>query len=516
MHGCSRLLVSLLLVSLTGTHLVAQPKASVNQPPDPFSIKRGSSFAASGSDASSIQHPATLSGLASDISEAEDIIRRNFIGYRSLRDDEMTKNALTGALKSLDPHSHFYDHTEWKELLDGQQSGYSGIGVTIAGFEKNGVVDTYVLSTFPGSWAARAQLRFGDRIIEINGANVSGRSPDDVRDRLRGNEGTAVRITVERVATLHRETFELKRTKVPQPSIPDYYMLRSGIGYIELSDGFNYTTGTELDRAISSLKTDGMRSLILDLRGNGGGIVDQAVKVAEKFLPAGSLILTQRGRVSTDNRVWRSSNLRPETMPLVVLVDEDTASASEIVAGALQDNDRALIIGEKTFGKGLVQSVIGLPGRTGLTLTTGRYLTPSGRSIQRDYSNVDQYDYFAHKTAAAAASSYFEARTITGRRVLGGDGILPDEPVKSETLTRHQSTMLDPLFFFVRELVSGRIKDHEAYRARSVTFGVRIRPTTLNIAPTLGDAFRDFATSTRIWKSQPAAADGAFSHPRLR
>ncbi len=142
----------------------------------------------------------------------------------------------------------------------------------------------------------------------------------------------------------------------------------------------------------------GMKSLILDLRGNGGGIVDQAVKVAEKFLPAGTLILTQRGRSRIDNRVWKSKNTNPEQMPLVVLVNEDTASASEIVAGAFQDDDRAMIVGEKTFGKGLVQSVIDLPGRTGLTLTTARYVTPSGRSIQRDYSKIDLYDYYNHKT----------------------------------------------------------------------------------------------------------------------
>ena len=139
-----------------------------------------------------------------------------------------------------------------------------------------------------------------------------------------------------------------------------------------------------------------MRSLILDLRGNGGGIVDQAVKVAAKFLPAGTEILTQRGRAKIDNRVWRSANASAETVPLVVLVNENTASASEIVAGAFQDNDRALIVGEKTFGKGLVQSVIDLPGHTGMTLTAAGYLTPSGRSIQRDYSKMDLYDYFNH------------------------------------------------------------------------------------------------------------------------
>ena len=200
---------------------------------------------------------------------------------------------------------------------------------------------------------------------------------------------------------------------------------------------------------------------MLDLRENPGGIVDQAVKVAERFLPAGTLILTQRGRARIDNRVWQSSNANPDTMPLVVLVNENTASASEIVSGALQDNDRALLVGEKTFGKGLVQSVIDLPDKTGLTLTTARYLTPSGRSIQRDYSKLDITDYYNHKSVMTDIDKpYFEARTVTDRRVYGGDGIQPDELVKAPKLTDDQQKLIDPLFFFAREIVNGRRPDN--------------------------------------------------------
>jgi carboxyl-terminal processing protease len=217
------------------------------------------------------------------------------------------------------------------------------------------------------------------------------------------------------------------------------------------------------------------------------------VKVAEKFLPAGTLILTQRGRSRIDNRVWKSTNTNPEQIPLVVLVDEDTASASEIVAGAFQDDDRAMIVGEKTFGKGLVQSVIDLPGKTGLTLTTARYLTPSGRSIQRDYSKVDLYDYYNHKTPAAAIGPYFEARTVTDRRVIGGDGIQPDENVPVADLTNTEVNLIDPIFSFARELVHGRIIGHEGYRSIPVSFGKRVTPGDFPVSDSLIASFNDFA-----------------------
>ncbi|MEO6050206.1 MAG: S41 family peptidase [Pyrinomonadaceae bacterium] len=194
---------------------------------------------------------------------------------------------------------------------------------------------------------------------------MTGKDSNVVRDKIRGGSGTIFRLTVERSATNRIETIEISRNRVPQPSIPDAYILRHGTGYIDLSEGFNYTTSDEFDAALQQLKRGGMRSLVLDLRGNGGGIVDQAIKVAEKFLPAGTLTLTQRGRTRIDNRVWKSTNTNPDQMPLVVLVNGQTASASEIVAGAFQNDDRAMIVGEKTFGKGLVQSVIDLPGSTG-------------------------------------------------------------------------------------------------------------------------------------------------------
>ncbi|HEX3101165.1 MAG TPA: S41 family peptidase, partial [Pyrinomonadaceae bacterium] len=493
MSHIRRIVYLLFLVSIACGQIAAQLKTPLNAPAEPFSIKRGSTFSASGGLSKTASETAAnfskTSQITADISEAEDIIRQNQIDGRRIAPSEMTKSALTGALRSLDPHSNFFDPTEWKDLLDEERSGYSGIGATIANFDKGGVSDTYVLSTFPGSPASRAPLRFGDKIVTIDGEKMTGKPSDVVRDKIRGTNGSLLRMTVERADSNRLETIEMRRGRVPQPSIPDAYMLRPGIGYIELSEGFNYTTSEEFDAALQSLKRAGMRSLVLDLRGNGGGIVDQAVKVAEKFLPAGTLILTQRGRTRIDNRVWRSANPAAETMPLVVLVDQDTASASEIVAGAFQDNDRAMLIGEKTFGKGLVQSVIDLPGNTGLTLTSARYLTPSGRSIQRDYSKTTLYDYFNHTgETAAAVGAYFEARTITDRKVFGGDGILPDEPIKAEELTAPQAALLDPIFFFAREVVSGRVAGQESYRTIPTSGGKRVTPSDLPFNETLSKA----------------------------
>lgn len=509
-----------ILVAIAASATSAQLKAPLNPPTEPFTIKRGSTFSASGGSPNARPDvelaPEKPSLIAAEILEAQRLITSNYLDAPKISTSDMTKFALEGMLLSLDPHSSFYDAIEWKDLLDEQRSGYTGIGATIANFERDGETATYVLSTFPGSPASRAQLRFGDKVVAINGEKMTNKNSDFVRDKIRGASGTVFRLTVERSSTNRNEVIEIKRNRVPQPSIPDAYILRPGIGYIELSDGFNYTTADEFDVAIRELKRQGMRSLVLDLRGNGGGIVDQAVKIAERFLPAGTLILTQRGRSRIDNRTWRSTNSNPEQMPLVVLVNEDTASASEIVAGAFQDDDRALIVGEKTFGKGLVQSVIDLPSRTGLTLTTARYLTPSGRSIQREYADLDRYDYFNHKTSQAAiAKPFFEARTVTDRKVFGGDGVQPDEMVNYERLNDAQAGLIDPLFLFAREVVNGRVEGLDDYRLRTAQFGSRISSADFPSTERLVTQFLQFARTKDI----PAATlnrESSFIKLRLR
>jgi carboxyl-terminal processing protease len=453
-------ILTLLTLSLLSTAVSAQSRpGSILELPkvEPFKITAGSSFSASGGQPAQARNESPIGEsrqqIMNDLAEALSVISKNYV--QKVKADELFKSAADGALKSLDPHSNYFDASEFGDLLDEEEGKYSGIGATIASYVNDGQTDTYVLSVTPNSPAERAGLRYGDKILSVNGEPVAGSGSDTVRDKVRGLEGSIARIAIERPGINSPLTLELKRSMVPEHTVADSYMINPGVGYIELSGGFDYNTFNEVNTAVNHLKRLGMQTLVLDIRGNPGGIMEEAVKVAEKFLPSGALIVTQRGRHPIDNHVWRSVNRSPETMPLVVLVDGGSASASEILAGALQDNDRALIVGERTFGKGLVQSVFDLPGSAGLTLTTARYYTPSGRSIQRDYSKTGLYDYYERHQPAVVQSSP-EARTITDRKVYGGDGILPDELVTTPVLSNAQMSLLDPLFFFIRETAAAR------------------------------------------------------------
>ena len=475
---------------------------------EPFSISRGKSFAASPAHRKSFSPGAAsqtgADRITEDFADGLEIIRAHHVGGKQIDYHELTKKSVDEMLRSLDPHSNYFDAAEYEELLTDQKSEYFGIGATIVNYAKNRQTETYVISAFPDSTADRAGLRFGDKIIAVNGDPVSGLDSAIVRDKVRGKSGSVVRLTVERADTKRTESVEIKRSRIPQPSLPDAYLLRSGIGYVDLTEGFNYTTADELSAALKELHAQGMKSLILDLRGNPGGILNQSVKVAENFLPDGSQIVSQRGRFRIDHRTWNSANKNAETLPLVVLVDESSASASEIVAGALQDYDRAMIVGEKTFGKGLVQSVINLPYGSGLTLTTARYFTPSGRSIQRAYENAGLYEYFNHKARLSEQEkNKTAARTVTGRIVFGGDGILPDETIKSEKLSASQIELLDPIFFFAAEVANGKIKDFENYKitTRASRYGRRIKPSDYPVTDELFAAFRSFVAQNAEWKS---------------
>jgi carboxyl-terminal processing protease len=517
--------VAALLLILSFTSVFAFPQAkqkSVSQFEDvePFKIKRGSSFSASTPRENQPQPntPIPNSNISQDFADALEIIRKNYIGGKDVNYNDLTKSAIDSMLHVLDPHSNYFDAAEYQDLLTDQQSEYYGIGATIANYEKGSETNTFVVSTFPDSPAFRAGLRFGDKILAVNGENMVGKNSSVVRDKVRGKKGTIVRVLIERGETKKQEIVEMRRNRVYQPTIPDAYIIREGIGYIDMSEGFNYTTAEELSVALAELHKQGMTSLILDLRENTGGILDQAVKVAEKFLPAGSVIVTQRGRFTIDNRVWRSANKTPETVPMVVLVNDSTASASEIVSGAMQDYDRALIIGENTFGKGLVQSIIDLPYGSGLTLTTAKYYTPSGRLIQRDYSKSSLYDYFNHKTAIAQQNKA-EAKTLTGRKVYGGDGITPDEIIKKEILTETEKQFLDPVFFFSTELVNGKIAGFENYKITSqIKYGNRIRPSDYPVSDEVLKAFRNFLANNNEWKSLAASIenDKTFLKMRIR
>ncbi|MDH3530519.1 MAG: S41 family peptidase, partial [Acidobacteriota bacterium] len=403
---------------------------------DPFLIGTGKSFSASSDHAGgpgSLNH-VERKRLSEAFGEALLLIRNNFGGGNLPDSDALTKSAISSMLSSLDPHSGFYDPSEYSELLSDQRSEYFGIGASISNYSIAGKFDTYITSTFPDSPAFRKRLRFGDKILAVNGEDVRGKSALYVRNKVRGPVGSSITLKIQRAGTVAPFLVIMRRNRVPQPSIADAYLLRDRVGYIDLTSGFNYTTERELKIALQGLTAQGMNSLIIDLRDNTGGILEQAVFVAEKFLPKGRPIVSQRGRFANEHRVWVSRNRFPVQIPIVVLVNEETASASEIVAGALQDHDRAVVVGTKTFGKGLVQSVIDLPNGAGLTLTTAKYYTPSGRLIQRDYSG-SLYDYYRHRENRFPKARTAR-RTVTGRMVYGGDGITPDETVENPELTR--------------------------------------------------------------------------------
>jgi carboxyl-terminal processing protease len=447
----------------------------------------------------------TADGIEGDLAEALTVIQENYVDGSKIEYNNVFKSSIIGMLRSLDPHSNFYDAKEFEEQRADWRSEYYGIGATIGDRRIDDRTDTYILATFEETPAYKAGLRFGDRIVEVDGQSVKGRNSSDVRDRLRGPRGSSVKVTVERASTGNKETVEITRDAVSQPTVPDSYMIRPGVGYIDMQRGFNYTTADEFVAALERLRAQGMTSLVLDLRNNGGGILDQAVKVAEQFLPDGQLILTQKGRSrrSGGERPYKSSNANPDQSPLVVLVNRGTASASEIVAGALQDHDRALIIGETTFGKGLVQSIMPLDYGTALTLTTSKYYTPSGRLLQRDYSQTGFYDYIyrggigsqdepeAEKQPEPKKGT--ERHTDSGRPIYDGGGIAPDEGVKPRLISVPQQRLIDPVFAFAREVVNGRVAGFESFKvARMPDFGHNLEAKDFTVDEKLFKAFKDF------------------------
>lgn len=455
-----------------------------------------------------------LQPIERDFDEALRVVQENYVEGGKLDYNAVFKSSIIGMLRSLDPHSNYYDRDEYEELKTDQRSQYFGIGASIQNYLQDKEADTFITATFQGSPAARGGLRFGDRIVAVDGTKMTGKSSLEVRDKIRGPRGTSVRITLERAADKRLEIVELTRDAVAQPSIPDAYMIKPGVGYIDMTRGFNYTTTDELEEALALLRNQGATSLVLDLRNNPGGFLDQAIHVAEVFLPNDQLILTQKGRTPLRDNVYKSRNRSADPTPLVILINEFSASASEIVAGAMQDHDRALIVGQTSFGKGLVQSIIPLDYGAGLTLTSAKYYTPSGRLIQRDYSDGGFYDYYTRggsqalerkETAAKPAGS--EAKTDGGRAVYSGGGIAPDEAVERRAVTNTQLRLRNPMFFFARELVNGRISNEKDFKV-DLSFlegnGTQARSP---FGPSVYLAFKRFVASNPSWSALSGEVD---------
>jgi carboxyl-terminal processing protease len=402
----------------------------------------------------------------------------------------VASDAVRRMLNALDPHSNFYDRRQFTEMQNEQNSRFYGIGATI--LQRNSRI--YIIGITPGMPAERAGIRYGDAIIEVDGESTRSWSQTDVLTKVRGERGTEVEITVERAGEAAPQTFQLERDEVPYPSVRNFFIMRPGIGYIGLTGGFNQETTTELRRAIGELKEQGMGRLLLDLRGNHGGLLRQAIEVAETFLPPKAEIVSIRGREGrVAHRVYRSENPSPETMPVVILVDEETASAAEIVAGALQDHRRAFIVGEESFGKGLVQQVYRLRWGTGLTLTTARYFTPSGRSIQRAYGEGGVYDYV-------------HLRRQNGPLLDSRDrgGINPDLLVRSE---EEPIRLRDACFEFARQLSAGQFPDLLSWQVRRVEYGHRWRGNEYQLTLSVLRRFRQYLVEHPQWQVSELQVD---------
>jgi len=469
----------------------------------------------------------TVTGPAikSDLAEALAVIQSNHIDGRKLDYNAIFKSSISGMLSVLDPHSTYFDPIEYASFRTEQRSEYFGIGATIEDLRDGAEANTYIRATFPESPAARAGLRFGDRITAVDGNSMKGKTYPEVRKFLLGPRGTTVKVTVEHPATKQSETVSIVRDAVSLPSIAQAYMLKPGVGYVAMTGGFNLTTADEFDVALKELHSKGMNMLVLDLRGNRGGLLIQAVRVANTFLQRGQMIVSQRGRFRDSSQQYAAVNENPDGVPVVVLVNGDTASAAEIVAGALQDHDRALIIGETTFGKGLVQFPFQLDYDSALLLTIAKYFTPSGRLIQRDYSNGGFYNYYfpgglaADKKEQTTTPAGPESHTDTGRAVYGGGGISPDEVVKPGTISVAERNLRDVLFAFSLELTTGRIQGFEQYKVqRAIEFDHDLVNEDYPVTDALFAALKKFAAAKPNYKTTPEQLDKlrGFAEMQLR
>ncbi|MGH7571067.1 MAG: S41 family peptidase, partial [Gemmatimonadota bacterium] len=366
--------------------------------------------------------------------------------------DSLYMRALEGMLMSLDPYSQLLSPTEYNDLRIHTQGNYEGLGIRID------IVDNIltVISPIEGTPAYQAGLRAGDRIVAVDGGTTEGWSEEKAVQELRGPEGSTVTLTIAREGLDEPFEAEITRKAIKLSAVPYAFMLNDGIGYARFTQ-FSEHGRDELRNAIRDLEREGMRALVLDVRQNPGGLLDQAIEVSDLFLPKGVEIVATKGRLEDSDRTYSArDNDDFSVHPMVLLIDNGSASATEILAGALQDHDRALIVGETSWGKGLVQSLFSLDDGYFLKLTTARYYTPSGRSIQRENGIDERLAGLAQAAPSEAGVLEVDSReaipdslvydTDMGRTVYGGGGVMPDVVVQAEKLSELSTQLLQQTF----------------------------------------------------------------------
>jgi len=362
-------------------------------------------------------------------------------------DNVVFQGAIPAMLRTLDPHSTFFDPKAYQAMREGQSGHYFGVGMYVGAPEGK----VLVLYPFQGAPAFRAGLHPGDIILSVNNVDTSKATVTQVSSLLKGPRGTTAVVKVQRMGAEAPLTFTVVRDNVPRDSVNYAFWIRPGIAYLKI-DAFNETTSHEVERALAKLGESSIEGLILDLRDNPGGLVQESVNVADHFLHKGQGIVSHHGRASAETKFVAKRGEKGPEYPIVVLVNRGTASAAEILSGALQDHDRAWIFGENTFGKGLVQAPFPLSGNSAVLLTIAKYYTPSGRLIQRDYTNKSFYEYYSRGEGHNNEKDMH--KTDSGRIVFGGDGITPDERYWATKLTPLEAQLsgaAGPLFFYAQK-----------------------------------------------------------------